>query len=239
MADIGHTMETTGASVEAAIADGLARLGVGRDEVEVLVLGEPSRGVLGLGSREARVRLTVRMHPDAAAPAAAEAEGGAALAAEMGFAESARTTLVTLLALLDVDDASVDVRQVEPATDEDEPVVALDVRVPTDELVGPRGETLAALQHIIRLIAGRDQESRVQLVVDVNGYRARREQSLSQLAHRLAKQAVDTATTVVLEPMPPHERRVIHMALRDYPDVTTESIGEAERRKVTIIPRYR
>jgi len=77
----------------------------------------------------------------------------------------------------------------------------------------------------------------VNLVVDVDGFKARREQALQRLAQRLAEQALRTGRTVVLEPMPPHERRYIHLALRDHPQVTTQSIGEGDLRKVTIIPQ--
>jgi spoIIIJ-associated protein len=104
-------------------------------------------------------------------------------------------------------------------------------------LIGRRGKTLAALQRITRLIVGRELESRARLVVDVGGFKARREKSLRRLAHQVAEQAVRTGRTVVLEPMPPNERRAIHLALRDHPHVTTQSVGEGDRRKVTVIPQ--
>jgi len=104
-------------------------------------------------------------------------------------------------------------------------------------LIGRRGETLAALQYITRLIASRDLERRARIVIDVEGYKSRREALLRRLAKRMAEQAVQRGRTVSLEPMPPHERRIIHLALRDNPSVTTESVGEGDRRKVTIVPR--
>ena len=104
-------------------------------------------------------------------------------------------------------------------------------------LIGRRGETLAALQYITRLISSRDLERRAHIVIDVEGYKSRRETMLRRLAKRMADQAVQRGRTVSLEPMPPHERRIIHLALRDNPDVTTESVGEGDRRKVTIVPR--
>lgn len=73
-------------------------------------------------------------------------------------------------------------------------------------------------------------------MVDVEGYRARRERQLRRLARRMAQQAVERGRTMVLEPMPAHERRIIHLELRDHEQVRTESVGEGERRKVTIIP---
>ena len=246
MVDMEQTIEATGTDVKTAIAAGLARLGVDRDAVEAEVLDEGSRGLFGLGGREARVRLTIKPHraptvpAEPVAPPAAEPD----VIAEVGkddaeVAQVAQGVLLDLLSLLGVEGAQVDVRRAEPAADEQEPPLVIDVHGPdTDALVGRRGATLAALQHVTRLIVGREVAGRVHLVVDVDGFKARREQSLRRLAQRLADQAVRTDRTVVLEPMPPHERRYVHLALRDHPHVTTQSIGEGDRRKVTIIPRH-
>lgn len=246
MVDMEQTIEATGTDVEDAIAAGLARLGVDRDAVEAQVLDEGSRGLFGLGGREARVRLTIKPHraptvpAEPVAPPAAEPD----VIAEVGkddaeVAQVAQGVLVDLLSLLGMERARVDVRRAEPAPDEQEPPWVLDVHGPDiDALIGRRGATLAALQHVTRLIVGREVAGRVHLVVDVDGFKARREQSLRRLAQRLADQAVRTDRTVVLEPMPPHERRYVHLALRDHPHVTTQSIGEGDRRKVTIIPRH-
>lgn len=105
-----------------------------------------------------------------------------------------------------------------------------------NSLIGRRGETLSSLQYITRLIASRLLGRRANIVVDVGEYKLRRSQKLRELAVRMADQAVREARTVVLEPMPPHERRMIHMALRQRTDVSTKSTGEGEARKVTIIP---
>jgi spoIIIJ-associated protein len=137
-----------------------------------------------------------------------------------------------------IKDAQVDARKAEAVPGERETPLVLDVHGPdVSVLIGRRGETLAALQHIARLIVGQEMASRTNLVVDVDGYKARREESLRSLAERLAEQAVRTNRRVVLEPMPPHERRIVHLTLRNHPKVTTVSIGEGDRRKVTIIPR--
>jgi spoIIIJ-associated protein len=237
-----QAIEAIGEEVEAAITAGLARLGVDRDAVDVEVLDEGSRGLLGLGAREARVRLTVRSPPAPAAPdrvvVPPPAEPAAPVVGGKDEAEVARGVLVELLALLGMEHARVGVRRAEPAGDEREPPLVLDVHGSgTEELIGRRGDTLAALQLITRLIVGREMAGRVHLVVDVDDFKVRREQSLRRLAQRLAEQAVRTDRTVVLEPMPPHERRYVHLALRDHPHVTTQSIGEGDRRKVTIIPQ--
>lgn len=103
-------------------------------------------------------------------------------------------------------------------------------------LIGRRGDTLAALQYLVRLMVSHKLQYRVNLIVDVDGYKARRAERLRNLAARMAEQALTEMRTVVLEPMPPHERRLIHIALRAHPNVSTKSIGEGENRKVTIVP---
>jgi spoIIIJ-associated protein len=247
MTETERTIEATGEDVEAAIAAGLAHLGIERDAVEIEVLAKGGRGMFGLGAREARVRLTPKLkttvHP---APAVSTGQVGlpaaehvAPAVAVKDEAEVSRGVMLELLALLGMDRARVDVRRAEPAPGEEKTPLVLEVLGPdTDALIGRRGKTLAALQHVTRLIVGREMAGRVRLVVDVEGFKARREESLRRLAQRVAEQAVRTNRTVKLEPMPPHERRIIHIALRDDHRVSTQSIGEGDRRKVTIVPRH-
>ena len=104
-------------------------------------------------------------------------------------------------------------------------------------LIGRQAETLNALQYIASLMIGKELGRSVPVVIDVEGYRQRRAQQIRQLARRMADQAVKSGRRQVLEPMPANERRLIHLELRDHPQVTTESIGEEPRRKVTIVPK--
>jgi len=104
-------------------------------------------------------------------------------------------------------------------------------------LIGRRGETLRSLQFMTRLIVSRKLGVWPNLVVDVEGYKARREESLRALAHRVADQVRQSGQAMALEPMPANERRIVHLALRDDPDVYTESTGKEDHRKVQIIPR--
>ncbi len=103
-------------------------------------------------------------------------------------------------------------------------------------LIGRRAERLNALQFITRLIVGKEVGRTVTIIVDVENYRKRREQQLRRMAKRLADQAARTGRRIAMEPMPANERRIVHIALRDDPRVTTESVGREPRRKVTIIP---
>ena len=101
-------------------------------------------------------------------------------------------------------------------------------------LIGRRGETLRALQFLIKFIASRRLETRVNLMVDVEGYQERRYQALTNLAHRIAQRVVNTGRPISLEPMPPNERRAVHVALAEHPDVTTESTGIGDGRQVVV-----
>lgn len=104
-------------------------------------------------------------------------------------------------------------------------------------LIGRHAETLNAFQYVASLIVGKEAQQWVQLIVDVEGYRGRREQQLQQLARRMAEQVIKTGKRTSLEPMPASERRVVHIELRGHPAVTTESTGEEPHRKVVIIPK--
>jgi spoIIIJ-associated protein len=102
-------------------------------------------------------------------------------------------------------------------------------------LIGPRGETLNALQYVSRLMTGHTLHQRPNFIVDIEGYRSRREQALARLAERMAKKVETRGKALSLEPMPPNERRIIHMTLRNHDKVITQSQGEGSRRQVRIM----
>jgi spoIIIJ-associated protein len=249
-----RSVETTAIDIETAIELGLDQLGVSRESVIVDILEEPSRGLLGLGARQARVRLTTAAPPRLfqAEPEAAELESYAAEpeadpeplveaepVAMADLDEDAQVGLATLeelLAKMHIE-AKIDVHRAQPAPGEDPPWVMQIKGNDLGMLIGRRGETLAALQYITRLIASRELQRRANIVLDVEGYKSRREQKLRQLARRMADQALQMGRTVSLEPMSPYERRIIHLTLRDHPKVSTHSVGEGDHRKVTIIPQ--
>ncbi|MBN2306064.1 MAG: Jag N-terminal domain-containing protein [Anaerolineae bacterium] len=278
-----RSVETTAADIETAIELGLHQLGVSRESVIVDILEEPSRGLLGIGARQARIRLTTAAPPrlvEAAAlpvqdefPAAGmvdaeiEDEGeyeyedadqdmgidddidadesipeSLAPASEDELDDDARVGLATLeelLAKMQIE-ATVTVHRTMPDTDESAEEAPWMLQIRGNDLgmlIGRRGETLAALQYITRLIASRDLQRRANIVLDVESYKTRREQMLRRLAQRMAEQAIQIGRTVALEPMSPYERRIVHLELRDHEQVETQSVGEGEHRKVTIIPR--
>ena len=251
-----ETIEAIGANVEEAIARGLDALNVTRGQVNIEVLdqGVP-RPAPGQRPREARVRLTVKVLPPAPKPQPAvpvetpvPVETRAPLAAapadlsDQDVMSLAQETLQEMLDRLKIK-GNVSVHQAEAADEQDEedgPPLVLDIRgEDLGVLIGRRGETLGALQYLTRLIVSNKAAHNVNLVVDVEGYKARREQQLRQLAQRMAERVATTRKPVALEPMPPNERRIVHLTLRDHPVVTTESVGRDEDRKVTIILKSR
>lgn len=155
------------------------------------------------------------------------------------FFEAAKDVLEKLLDLMDIP-ASVTISA--EFTDEDEEGTPSSVgfNIEGDDLgilIGRRGQTLASLQHIVRLIMAHQMQSRVPIVIDVEDYKRRRCEGLRALAVRLAEQVKGREIPFTMEPMSAFDRRVIHLALADHSDVTTESTGFGEDRRVVISPK--
>lgn len=263
MSEDKQVVVCAGKDVDAAIAAGLARLDLPRDAVEVEVLDEGRQGMFGLGARAARVRLAITSpmepQPEPTPPPPSptppsrvtepEVEDVSPVERRQVHAEEeelteadkirvARDVVEGLLKAMHLKEASVSVRRAEPGPEDDrEPPLVVDVTGPgTDVLIGSDGAVLNDFQYITRLLVGRRTQTWVHVVVDVQDYKARRADRLRDLARRMADQAADTDCAVILQPMPPHERRVVHVTLYDDPRVTTESIYEGDRRRVTILP---
>jgi spoIIIJ-associated protein len=278
--------EFRGKTVEEATETGLAALGLKRSQVEIEILSRGSRGLLGFGAEDARVRITpippaareapakretpaakpakpakpaspaveepaapakpapAKPAPAKAAPvkppapreAAASADGADLSDQEVGAV--AAELLQGMLDRMDVR-ATVQVVAYRGVLDEgqDVPLVLNIAGEDLGILIGRRAETLVALQYLTRLMVNHRVHRWVNLEVDVEGYKARREEQLVRLAERMAERAASTGRAVALEAMPPRERRIVHITLRNHPQVTTQSVGEGDQRKVTIVPR--
>jgi spoIIIJ-associated protein len=223
-------VEASGKTVEEAIERALDELDAMRDEVEFEVLAEPKGGILGVGAADARVRVW-RTGDDAAEEGITGGEG----ALIEDDAEMAAQMLDHLLELMGIT-ADVSIRDAEtPGDGLGMAKAVLDIE--GDDLgllIGRRGETLASLQYLLNLMVGRKLTEHATFTVDVEGYRRRREKQLNQLARRMADQVRRTRRPVTLEPMPPNERRIVHLTLAEDHEVETSSIGEGENRKVSI-----
>lgn len=174
-------------------------------------------------------------HEEIAEPAP-ETAPPAALRAEIDAAEVAIDAVRELIQKIGVP-ATVEFRQRGQGTGEDPILIDVDGE-DLGALIGQQGSTLQALQYITRLIVSRQTHEWTNVVIDVGGYRQRRERSLVELAKRMADRVRQSDRPISLEPMPANERRIIHIVLRDDPDVTTRSVGQGESRKVTIRPQH-
>lgn len=272
-------IESRGPTVDAAIAAGLMRLGLERDQVTVIVIDEGSRGLLGIGSREAIVRLGPRSAaepvapppPPPAPPARQEPATPPPAARPAPSPIPAQPTQPAPASTADEeeDEAAQEVSEDTLAAERETAVAVISellekMRVPAhvtgyltepddltgqrvnmieiggDDLgvlIGPRGETLDSLQFLSRLMVAHKLHRRTNFVVDVEGFRRRREQALTRLAERMAEKARQRGEPIGLEPMSAYERRIIHMTLRNSPDVYTESTGEGKQRRVRIFPK--
>ncbi len=251
------TIEIIAPTINEAIEKGLAELELTREAVDIEILDEGSKGLFGLGSHQARVRLIVkqnasadnvaervRLDSDTAYPESNEQEEFAkpvrippANTKEEIQLHVAQETVSELLRKMQVQ-AQVEASYSEVDEVRGKRAILVDITgKDLSVLIGKRSETLNALQYISRLIVCKELGENVSVVLDVEGYRTRRERQLRQLAHRMAEQAVKTGRKQTLEPMPPNERRIIHMELKEDEHVTTESFGEEPHRKVTIIPK--
>jgi spoIIIJ-associated protein len=243
----------SGKTVEDAIANGLAMLQVRRDQVDVEVITTGSRGVLGFGAENAQVKLLVKEPPKPQPPPKPEpaietpepvsepsqpAPQPEPQKDDQAAAQVGEEILSELLRRMNVQ-ASVELLPGHELADEGQPppmvlnVTGEDLGI----LIGRRGDTLRALQYLVRLMVSHRLKHWTNLIVDVEGYVVRRRRSLEGLAQRVAEQVARSGRVQALEPMPAYERRVIHITLRNHPEVTTRSVGEGERRKVTIIPK--
>jgi spoIIIJ-associated protein len=257
------TLEIIAPTVEEALAQGLAQLGLTADAVSVEVLDAGNKGLFGLGKPQVRVRLTVvppgGMPVAETRPAASKSEPKPLDGAQhkparptqekpapdkesdsplehdplLDRTESVISKMIHLLNL----EAQVSAHYGEQER-EGRRNIHVDIRGnDLSVLIGRHSETLNAFQYIASLIVGRDVQDWVQLVIDVEGFRERREKQLIQMANRMADQVAKSGRRQSLEPMPSGERRVIHIALRGHPEVITESSGEEPHRKITIVPK--
>ncbi len=303
-----ESIDASGKSVDEAVQQALTRLGKRREDVEILVLQEPSRGTFGLGSKEARVRVSTRETQFAVRPPSS----GAVITPEMADAIlgpdgpevvedeeelyeegedeegefedeeefeddeedeegeddepapfiASSDPLPGISEFGDVSVAPGEMQEVEVPSREDVEItvdvlqhilrymnihatvqvrsahpLALNIHGINENLgllIGRRGETLAALQLLVSLIVGHRTKHRMRITIDAENYRERREENLRSLALRVAQQVRNYRRAIALEAMPPNERRIVHIALADSKDISTESIGEGEERRVVI-----
>lgn len=275
--------EFTGKTVDDAVAEGLRRLGLHADDAVIQVVSKGSRGLFGIGSEPAVVRVSPKpvsapvtppaTTPDPLPPTPATPPLSLIPPQPATIADAPPPPVASDMEIPDGENEQETPAPVRSAASDDE-VSELgasllttmvhhmgfsasvtpewrDADAITSErhlllnlhgdslspLIGRRGDTLENIQYLLRLMVNQKLHRWLNIIVDVDNFRAKRVEHLTLLAKRMADQVADTGRAFTLEPMPPNERRIIHLALRDSPHVVTESIGEGERRKVTISPK--
>jgi len=202
-------VEKTGKTVDDAVSQALIDLGASREEVEVTVLDEPSKGIFGIfGAKMARVMVSLKNGPS----------------------QKATNLLKNIFRAM----------QIQVGIKANEKDHEIQINLEGDDLgilIGRRGETLDSLQYLVNLSVNKNQEVRKKIIIDIEGYRRRREETLQKLALKLADKAKQRGRNVVLEPMSSQERRIIHTVLQGRDDIYTFSEGEEPLRKIIIAPK--
>ncbi len=201
-----NSVETTGKTVEEAILIAVAELGTKRDKLDIEIIEQPEKSLFGLiQKKDAKIRATVRID----------------------LPEIAKEYLTKLFALMGVEaDAEVTLR--------DDVLHAELVGKKIGVLIGKRGETLDSVRYLLSLYIGKFTEDKIKVVLDSEGYLAKREEALQKLAVSISHKVKKTRRKVILEPMNSYERRIIHATLQDDPYVKTLSEGEEPFRKVIV-----
>ncbi|WP_010246658.1 RNA-binding cell elongation regulator Jag/EloR [Acetivibrio cellulolyticus] len=202
---MANFVEKTGKTAQEAIDIALEELQCDRDSVDIEVLEEGTKGIFGFGSKVAKVRVTLKE----------------------SNSEKAREFLLSVFEKMNV--------EAEIIAEEDEDSILLKIK--GDDIgiiIGRRGETLDSLQYLTSLVVNKSKEDYKRVVIDIENYRQKREETLVKLANRLADRVVKYKKNITLEPMNPYERRVIHSSLQNHKYVETYSVGEEPNRKVII-----
>lgn len=196
----------SGKTIDEAVAAALAELQVTQDEVSITVIEEGSKGFLGMfGGKDAVVLVKKNFNPEKAAE------------------NFLREIFLSMGLIIKIETKLQDKHLMVDLTGEDMGI-----------LIGKRGQTLDALQYLVNLVVNKNSASYISVMLDTENYRQRRKETLETLAFNLAKKVKHTRKNVVLEPMNPYERRIIHSALQSDPFVTTHSEGEEPYRKVVV-----
>lgn len=226
-----ESLDISGKTVEEAVQAALKQLGMTEEQVEITVLKRGKPGILGLGVEEARVLVTPKHKQDETIPASKPSSD----TQNDNHAALAKVVLSNLLAAMEVPaDVEIIPSTSLPVNAEPSPPSLNITGGDLGLLIGRRGQTLAALQYIVNLILFQKTGVSGHVIVDVEGYKQRRYIALESLALRLVEQVRKDRRPVVMEPMSPSERRIIHISLAHLADISTESTGEGESRKVVI-----
>ncbi|OGO76793.1 MAG: DNA-binding protein [Clostridiales bacterium GWB2_37_7] len=229
-------LEKSAKTIEEAIELALKELNATKDQVEIEVLEQPNKGIFGIiGSRLAKVKVTVKEQPKAEVKAKEIRETRPARGSEPGLPATVEDKNAAQKFIREVLDAMGIVAEIRIKGVQD----SLHINLSGPKMgiiIGRRGQTLDSLQYLVSLVVNKDKgrDGYIKVILDTEDYRRKREETLVRLAKRLADSVVKTGKKVELEPMNPYERRIIHSALQSNDRITTFSEGEEPYRKVVI-----
>ncbi|MBU5257156.1 RNA-binding cell elongation regulator Jag/EloR [Tissierella praeacuta] len=196
-------------TIDEAIKEALIELNANKDDVEIEIIDEPSKGLFGLiGGKDAKVRVSVIYDP----------------------IEMADNFLCKVLSSMNIDAVNVVKKEGDNLTIDIKDISSTDMGI----LIGKRGNTLDAIQYLLSLVINKNKDNYIKVIVDIEGYRAKREETLIRLANKMAEKAKYVKRPIKLEPMNPYERRIIHSALQNIQGITTYSEGDEPYRRVVI-----
>lgn len=230
-------MNFKGKTIEDAIVKAVESLGVPKEELEIEVVQEPARGILGIGQKDAKIEVSLK-----------ETTVAEILEIKEVVEDEAEEVVISK-----EENTKVKEEKIEKATNflkevvnklgytveyfirEEEDFVIINIKGKnTGKLIGKRGETLYALQYLVNIAANKRDDSNIKFLIDIEDFRKKREKTLINLANKLARQVKETGEPVILEPMNPLERKIIHTALQKNPDILTLSKGEEGQRHIVI-----
>lgn len=200
-------IEKSGKTIDEAVNAALTELGTTKENVEIEVINEGKRGILGLGAEDAKVRVKMDENP----------------------LQKAQKYVETIM-----NSFGIEVELKGSYEDETVNIEIVGDSVEVGKVIGRRGDTLDALQYLTSLVVNKGEENYIRVTIDTENYRGKREETLIKLAKRMAGVVSRTRKSVTLEPMNPNERRIIHSALQEYRNVTTYSTGKDPNRSVVI-----
>ncbi|WP_313756655.1 RNA-binding cell elongation regulator Jag/EloR [Tissierella sp.] len=196
-------------TIDEAIKEALIELNVNKDDVEIEIIDEPSKGLFGLiGGKDAKIRVSVIYDP----------------------IEMADNFLCKVLSSMNIDAVNVVKKEGDNLIVDIKDISSTDMGI----LIGKRGNTLDAIQYLLSLVINKNKDNYIKVIVDIEGYRAKREETLIRLANKMAEKAKYVKRPIKLEPMNPYERRIIHSALQNIQGITTYSEGDEPYRRVVI-----
>ena len=249
------SVEKTGKTIDNAITDALIELGATTEEVDIEILEKGSKGFLGLGAKDARVRVTLKEISNTQDNLKSATKEDVLVETKENIKQDKEEVKVDARADIHIDsevNEAIELAKsfLDSVLKEMGIEANFEAKVENDRVylnisgekmgmvIGKRGDTLDALQYLTNIVVNKGRSGYVKIMLDTENYRSRREETLRKVAYKFAKKATQTKRPVILEPMNPYDRRIIHSALQDSHHVKTHSEGKEPFRRVVITPLH-